>query len=477
MASEPATLWAIGSGKQDNNGLVVQHCMADSLVVYDQVNNEVKPNLATAWEWTDDKHIKFTLRDDVMMNDGTALEAADVVYTVQVAVEKSAANDCGRYFDADTTEAVDEHTVIVGINTIAPDFLTMLAEAAFGIVSEGDVEAAGGIDAAVRNPLIGTGKYKFKEWKSGQYIILERNDDYWNKDYAGYYKEIKFTFTNDAAAREMAIESGDAQVALEIPVNIAGAFEQSDAIQTKIYTTNQVQHLFFNCRDGICTDKAVREAISYALDLNALVQVGTAGYGQISNGWFIPGGTYYVDTYDGAERKVDVEKAKQILADAGYANGLSLKTIVRQNTVSIMTVIQENLRAIGIDLQVDTLDTAQYVTEAKEGNYDIIMVGSNVETRKPTMFTFYQKGQSDTVIGGSKFTTDELDSKIKTVIETDDATKAKTVAEEIIRTIKDEFYAVDLYTEYQACILENGIDGFNTIERGFVDCTTLFKAQ
>ncbi|MCI8895977.1 MAG: hypothetical protein HFI41_15310 [Lachnospiraceae bacterium] len=96
----------------------------------------------------------------------------------------------------------------------------------------------------------------------------------------------------------MAVESSDADIALEIPVNIAQPFENSDTIQTSIYPTQQVQHLFLNCRDGACTDRKVRQAIGYALDPEAICQVVTAGCGQISNGWYMPG--VIMEVYDEA---------------------------------------------------------------------------------------------------------------------------------------------------------------------------------
>ena len=477
MPSEPVTLWAAGSGQTDNQGLTIQNCITDCLVEYDFGTGEVQPCLATQWEWLDEKRIQFTLRDDVTMSDGTPLAAEDVLYTVEIATEYSANNDIGRYFDYGACEAVDDHTVIVAMNTVAPDFLIMLAESGFGIVSEGDVEAAGGVEAAVKNPVMGVGKYKFKEWKSGQYILLERNEDYWNPDYTGYYKEIRFTFTNDAATREMAVESGDANVGLEIPVNIAASFVENEAIQTKIYSYDQVMHLFFNCRDGVCTDKKLREAISYALDVNAINQVATMGYGQVANGWFMPDGTYYVDLYDGQERTQDIEKAKELLVQAGYGDGVSLKTIVQQDKAPIMTVIQEQLRLAGISLEISTLDTAQYVSEAKAGNYDIILTGSAIETRMPTIFTFFQKANCEAVIGGPKVTTDEFDSKIFQMIETSDIEEAKVLGEELARTIKDEYYGIDLYTDNKAAVLSPDIAGFRTMERGCVDCTSLYVPQ
>ncbi len=477
MASEPSNLWAAGSGQSDNQGQTIQNCISDRLVVYDRETKEVKPSLATEWEWLDDRRIQFTLRDDAIMHDGTPLAAEDVLYTIKIATENSASNDTGRYFDYAASEVVDDRTVIVATNITAPDFLSMLAESNFGIVCEADVEAAGGVEEAVKNPVIGVGKYNFKEWVNGQYILLERNEDYWDDSYVGYYKEIRFTFTNDAATREMAVESGDAGIALEIPVNIAATFVGNDAVQTHIYAYDQVTHLFFNCRDGACADKSVRQAIEAALDINVLNQVATMGYGEISNGWFMPGGTYYVDAYDGAERVQDTEKAKQLLEEAGYGGGLTIKTIVQQNQVPIMTVIQEQLRLAGITLEIATLDTAQYVTDAMAGNYDIILTGSATETRKPTMFTFSQKGTYENCIGGPKITTDEIADKITQMVETSDVEEAKKLGEEIIRTFREECWCVDLYTEHKAVVMQPDMAGFKTLERGYVDISSLYVPQ
>ena len=193
LASEPSALYGVAAGNVENEEQIIGHAMFDSLVKYNYNTHEIEPNLATAWEWTDDTHLKFTLRDDVTMNDGTPLVADDVVYTCnEIWVALNQANDTGKNIVGATAD--DEHTVTIEFNSVAPDFLTMLSWTNFGIVCKEDVEAAGGLEAVSKEPAnVGTGPYKFKEWKHGQYVVLERNEDYWNKDYAGYYKTIKFT--------------------------------------------------------------------------------------------------------------------------------------------------------------------------------------------------------------------------------------------------------------------------------------------
>ena len=139
LPSEPSTIWQGGTGKTENEASIISGAIFDTLLREDQNTGELLPNLATEWEWVDDTHCKFTLRDDVTMTDGSPLVADDVVYTVKVHAEKSANTDYGRYFDAETTTADDEHTVTIGFTTKAPDFLTMMSWTAMGIVSEDEV--------------------------------------------------------------------------------------------------------------------------------------------------------------------------------------------------------------------------------------------------------------------------------------------------------------------------------------------------
>ena len=207
LSAEPSGLWGAGVGKVENEMQIIGGALLDTLVTADRNTGEILPNLATSWEWTDDTHCRFTLRDDVTMSDGTPLVADDVVYSVNTWIEFSGNTDTGRFL-ADAS-AEDEHTVTIGFNTVAPDFLSMMTWSNFGIVSEDEVNALGGPEAANTNPAFGSGKYRFKEWNHGSDIVLERNDNYWNPDYKGYYKEIKFIFTSDAAARAMAVQSGD----------------------------------------------------------------------------------------------------------------------------------------------------------------------------------------------------------------------------------------------------------------------------
>ena len=124
LSAEPSGLWGAGVGKVENEMQIIGAPLTDTLVRADRNTGEILPNLATSWEWLDDTHCRFVLRDDVTMSDGTPLVADDVVYSVSIWTEFSGNTDTGRFISDAVAE--DEHTVTIGFNTVAPDFLSMM---------------------------------------------------------------------------------------------------------------------------------------------------------------------------------------------------------------------------------------------------------------------------------------------------------------------------------------------------------------
>ena len=443
LSAEPSGLWGAGVGKVENEMQIIGGALLDTLVTADRNTGEILPNLATSWEWTDDTHCRFTLRDDVTMSDGTPLVADDVVYSVNTWIEFSGNTDTGRFL-ADVS-AEDEH---------------------------------GGPEAANTNPAFGSGKYRFKEWNHGSDIVLERNDNYWNPDYKGYYKEIKFIFTSDAAARAMAVQSGDVQVAYDMPMSMASTYVADDSVQVIAHTFGQNTRLWYNMgpNAGPTADIRVRQAIDKALDFDAIAMVGTAGFGEEVHGTFPAESKFYNEIFTKEERAVDIEGAKALLEEAGYGDGLDISIVGMQDQNPVFVVMQENLKQAGINLTINIVDTPQFVEQANGGTYDIIHVGDLQDARYPTIFSSLRQSLIDTFcIGGCKYTTPEIEEMVDAVIQEPDEEKAKENAKTLEEYLKQEMMISNTYPEMHAAITGADIKGYRTMERGFLDATGFYK--
>ncbi|MBE5911134.1 ABC transporter substrate-binding protein [Pseudobutyrivibrio sp.] len=476
LTSEPSGLWAGGTGKQENECVIIGSALFDTLVHVDRNTGDVLPALASEWEWIDDTHCKFTLRDDVIMSDGSPLVADDVVYCVNTWMQQSPNTDTGRFLSGAVAD--DEHTVTIEFNTTAPDFLNLLAWGNFGIVSEDEVNALGGYEAADKNPVMGSGKYRFKEWVNGQYILLERNDDYWDDNYVGYFKEIKLVFIQDPAARAMSILSGDAQVAYNMPINTAATYAGNEEINLIVHGFGQNTRLWYNMgpNAGATSDIRVRQAIDKALNFDAIAQVGTGGFGTEVHGYFPDDSIYYNETFTAEERAVDIEGAKALLEEAGYGDGLDLTLVGMQDQEQVFTVIQDNLSQVGINVTIEILDTPAFVGAANSGDYDLIHVGDMVDARYPAICTFFRQSSIDTFcIGGAKWTTPEIEEILDKLIQEPDETKAKEYAKEFEDLVKESMPFSNTFPEMYANMTSKDIKGYKTLERGYIDITSLYK--
>jgi len=194
------------------------------------------------------------------------------------------------------------------------------------------------------------------------------------------------------------------------------------------------------------------------------------------HGYFPEESKYYNEIFTKEERAQDIEGAKALLAEAGYADGLDLTIVGMQDQSPVFVVIQECLRQAGINLTINIVDTPQFVEQSNGGTYDLIHVGDLVDARYPAIMTFFRQMFIDTFcIGGSKWTTPEIEEGVQAFIEETDEAKAKEIAKGLEETWKAEMMFSNTYPEMHAALTAADVKGYNTVERGFVDITGFYK--
>lgn len=348
-------------------------------------DDQVLPAIAKDYEWTSENELTLHLRDDVTTATGVKITAEDVKYSYTVG--KDGVN-ASAYSMIEDVVVKDDYTATIVFTGPNPTFTDSLSEESFCIVSKEGVEKDGGMDKACKNPVdCTTGAYKFYEWKEGQSITLQYNENFWNKDYVPSYEFITYVPISDNASRCLAVQSGDADIACTLSLADTLGYTGNKEVQVAHYPTNLATVLFFNCKEGIFTNEDLRKAIAYLVDWQECADV-IAGAGAKLNEGSMPRSCKYF--YDHETRVKDVEKGKELMAKAGYPNGFSftIKTAMPQtHHTNAALLMQAQLAEYGINITVEPLDLGIYFGAIDGGQYEAHM--SNASSSFAVHMAFY----------------------------------------------------------------------------------------
>lgn len=466
LTGEPTTLFSLGGSSLENQ-LIIQNAMDGRLLEFDAETGEVYPSLADDYELVDDTHARFHLREDACYSDGTPVVAQDILYSFTLA--KANAVSFTNYLDMEQSSAEDDHTVIIAFTQYVPGWEQLFANPAATITSEANVEAAGGVDEAGHNPPIGCGRYVFKEWASGQYITLERNENYWDKNYTGYYKTIQFTFVPDAASRVLALKSGDVDVAARITMSDYMAMENDPNAKGVPFATDRIFNLFFNVSEGsVFANSLLREAVAYAIDADAVNALQNMGQGQVVQGQWASTHPYYREYYEDGYLQQDVDKAKALMAEAGYADGFDCTLITGAATASIATVLQESLRQVGINMEIEQMEQSAYVEAARNGEYDCYVGATTAGTLSPDNFNQLDPAKIGITVGGYRDDSKDVSAMIEKASSSDETT-AQEGWDELCDLVFGQYYCKGLCNAIDCYGLSKNLDGLKLGKLNYMD--------
>ena len=309
----------------------------------------ITEGLATAWEWDDAKtSLTLTLRDDVEFSDGTAL-TAQVAADNLVRFRDGTSSNASFLGDMVSAEATDDTTLVITLGAPDPALPVYLSQNAGLVGSPAMFDSA---DA--QTTPIGSGPYTLDADATvvGSSYVFEANDEYWDLD-SVHYDTIEMTYYSDPTALMNAVKGGQVDATnLQSPSQVSDAEAAGFSAQT--YEQNWTG-LILADRDGVLNpamgDVRVRQAINYAFDREGLLQALDGGLGTVTTQVFGLTSSAYDETLD--ERyPYDPEKAKSLLAEAGYADGFAL-VMPSSNFVpeSVYAIYKEQLAAVGIDVE------------------------------------------------------------------------------------------------------------------------------
>lgn len=306
----------------------------DRLVLTD-ANVRTVPGLAESWELVDPTTWRVNLRQGVTFHDGSPFTAADVVYSMERApnVPNSPASFAQGVADIAGMTIVDDHTIEFTTNEPTPLFLESIGT--IYIVSKAASEGRESADFNSGEAAIGTGPYKFVSWTPGESLVLERNADYWGEKPA--YERVEMRFISNDAARVAALLSGAVDLIDLVPPADLPSLKQNGDINVVTAPSVRLIYLALNQRDDApgytdtagnpldanpVRDARVREAISLMIDRAALVDRVLYGAGEPAS-QIVPEGVFGYNP-DIPVPQANIDRARELLADAGYPDGFGL---------------------------------------------------------------------------------------------------------------------------------------------------------
>ena len=437
----------------DNPSSRIRVQIYDRLMDLDD-NGVPQPMLAESWERPDDKTIIFHLRKGVKFHNGDEMKASDVKFSLERAL---AAPEVSHILTGiNGVEVLDDYTVKVTTEKPMAAILNNLAHTTIAILSEKATKEAG--DKFGQNP-IGTGPYKFVSWQSGDRITLEAFPEYWQGE--APTKNVIFRNIVEDTNRTIGLETGELDIVYDIQGMDKNKLKDDDRFVLIEGPQASLTYLGFNMKKAPYDNPKVREAISYAIDQKPIIDTVFLGAGEAANSIIGPNVWGY---YDVEKYTQDIEKAKALLAEAGYPDGFKAKIWVNDNPVrrDIAVILQDQLKQIGIDLAIETVEWGAFLDGTARGDHEMFLLGWGTVTRDPD-YGMYELISTATMgaAGNRSFysnpTVDKLLEEGRTEL---DPEKRKAIYKEIQEIIRKDIPMYMIIYPLQNVVTQKNIKNF-----------------
>lgn len=325
----------------------------DRLVNFDPKTLEPQPGLATAWKFPDPKTLVLTLRNGVKFQDGTPFDADAVKASLERAGNPGISKVASDLSMIDSIQTTGPLESTIHLKRADTSLIGILADRAGMIVSPTAVAREG---AEFAQHPVGAGPYSFVKYVPKDQMVLAKNKDYWQ---AGkpYLDQITFKYFTDQKTANNALQSHQSDIELNADLADLATLEKMSGVQVVSAPSLLTDGCYLNFSRPPFNDVNVRKAIPLAIDRAALNKSYAFGKAQPTSEVF-PAGYWAADPALQNTFAFAPDKARDLLAQAGYSGGLSIKSLAFQDTGEVRRseVIQQQLKAVGIDMKFDVFD-------------------------------------------------------------------------------------------------------------------------
>lgn len=403
---------------------VMYHNVYEGLVRIDR-NGDIVPALAASWETSEDGLTwTFTLQDGVTFHNGDPLTPGDVVAALERARDPESGHTHPEYYAAIESVAAEGNAVVLTLSAPASSLLYNLAR------PDSIIYQAGTLETQASEP-VGTGPFRFAEWTRGSEVRLEKYADYYGTP--AYLDAVTFRIVPDTNAQLAALQAGDLDmVGVALGPENALQLEGDPNIKvTEGSATTEITMALNNEREPL-SDPLVRQAITHAVDKNSIVEGAMFGFGTPIGSHVSPIEPYYEDLSE--TYPYDPDRARELLAEAGYADGLTLDFELPPYPFERRAgeVIAQQLAEVGVTVNLTNVEWTTWLDRIfTQGDYDMTIIGHS----EPRDIGIY--GNPDYYYGYNNPEVQELLTQIETVSDEAEQTAlyqqvAQTIAEDAV---------------------------------------------
>ena len=442
--------------------LMVEIQMYNTLVYSDggMVSSDIRPELATDWTISDDGlTYTFNLRNDVYFHNGEKFTAADAKYTFdRVMVEPYTSYLTVMIKD---TVVVDEDTFQVNLLYPSADFLPMCGMIYFAIVNEKAITSS---ETFMYEP-VGTGPYMLADkFVPGQGFKFVYNENYWGAE--PDIKEINFEIYPDTNTAVIALQNGEIDFAPALTVNDVAIVEADKDLKLYQEPSYTINYLTMNKNGAPYNNDLVRDAINHAINKEDLLLGAVDGVGEIANS---PLNSLMLGyTEDIPFNEYDLDKAKQLMIDAGYPDGFSCNLLVNSSNATSMKlaqIIQYQLAQIGIDVFVDQQEKATWSSNLSNSNFEIALGTLNwPDSNNMVTYLYHTQG---TFNYDRAYSNPEMDALIEQASQELDTAKRADLYEQIVKLGHEDLPIICLLFPNEIVGANAKIDGIKIFDNTY----------
>lgn len=469
QGSDPVTLDPHGDNDQPSARVRAQ--IFETLVNHGQ-ELDVIPGLAKSWEQINDVTWEFKLRDNVKFHNGDGFTAADVKYSFE-RINELPSPAAFLIESIKEVKVVDTYTVQIILEYPFAPILAHLAHPSNAIVNRRSVEEAG--DNFGSQSAVGTGPFVFKEWVAGSHVELIRNDEYWG-DHAKAERLI-IRGIPDNTVRAIELETGGADIVYNIDPIDEMRLEGTPGIKLDKYETLSTSYIGFNVQKEPFDNILVRQAINYALDVEAVADYIYTGQAEAVKGPL--GSLVWGFNPDVRDYEFDPAKAKELLAEAGYPNGFKTTIWTNDNPqrMQIAEMFQADLADIGIDVEVLIVPWATYLEDTANAKHDMYILGWVTVTADPDygLFALFHSSQFGDPGNRSFYANERVDELLEAGRREGDPDKRYAIYAEAQELIVEDAPWAFLIATSEVNGLQDNVEGFVPHPAGHHDLSTVYK--